>query len=183
MTSAMSCVLVTASTGNVGREVVRALRARGVNVKAADRDPRRVRALFDDKVEAVSLDFRDRGTFACADGADAMFLLRPPAIANVAETLIPFVDDARRRGVRHIVFLSVAGAEKNKLVPHHAVERHLMRSDGWTILRPGFFAQNFGDAYKRDIVEDARVYVPAGRGRVAFVDVRDLADEIGRAHV
>jgi len=44
----------------------------------------------------------------------------------------------------------------------------------WTILPPGFFAQNFGDAYRRDIVEDDRVFVPAGKGRVAFVDVRDL---------
>ena len=51
-----------------------------------------------------------------------------------------------------------------------------MRSDGWTILRPGFFTQNLGDAYRQDIVERDRIYVPAGRGRVAFVDVRDLAD-------
>ena len=172
----MSCVLVTGSSGNVGREVVRALRAQGVTVRAADRDPRRTGALFGEGVEAVSLDFHDPRTFSCAEGADSLFLLRPPAIANVAETLVPFVDEARRRGVRHIVFLSVAGADKNKLVPHHAVERHLMSSGGWTILRPGFFAQNFGDAYRRDIVEDARVYVPAGRGRVAFVDVRDLAE-------
>ncbi|MEO8874136.1 MAG: NmrA family NAD(P)-binding protein, partial [Polyangiaceae bacterium] len=90
--------------------------------------------------------------------------------------LLPFVEAARRGGVRHVIFLSVAGAEKNKLVPHHAVERFLVASRGWTLLRPGFFAQNFGDAYRRDIVEDARVYVPAGRGCVAFVDVRDIAE-------
>jgi uncharacterized protein YbjT (DUF2867 family) len=175
----MAGVLVTGSTGNVGREVVRALRARGIATKAADRDPARARAMFGDEVDAVTLDYRDPRTFACADGADALFLLRPPAIADVESTLLPFVDEARRRGVRHVVFLSVAGAGKNKLVPHHAVERHLMESeggDGWTLLRPGFFAQNFGDAYRRDIVDDARVYVPAGRGRVAFVDVRDLAE-------
>lgn len=177
----MSSVLVTGATGNVGREVVRALRARGVAVKAADRDPRRVRALFEHDVEPVTFDFRDRSTFSCVDGADALFLLRPPAIADVAETLLPFVDEARRRGVRHVVFLSVTGAENNKLVPHHAVERHLVATRGWTILRPGFFAQNFGDAYRRDIVEDARVYVPAGRGRVAFVDVRDVAEVAARA--
>ena len=47
---------------------------------------------------------------------------------------------------------------------------------GWTVLRPGFFAQNFGDAYRRDIVEDGRIYVPAGRGKVAFVDVRDVSE-------
>ena len=172
----MSTVLVTGSTGNVGREVVRAARARGLTVRAADRDESRAREVLGKDVDVVRLDYRDRSTFACADGADALFLMRPPAIADVADTLLPFVDEARRRGVRHVVFLSVAGAEKNKLVPHYVVEEHLRKGAGWTILRPGFFAQNFGDAYRRDIVEDDHVYVPAGRGRVTFVDVRDLAE-------
>ena len=172
----MSPVLVTGATGNVGREVMRALRARNIEAWAADRHPDRVRALLGEEVKAVTLDYGDRSTFACTEGAGALFLLRPPAIADVDATLLPFIDEARRRGVQHVVFLSVAGAEKNKLVPHHAVERHLMKGTGWTILRPGFFAQNFGDAYRRDIVDDSRVYVPAGRGRVAFVDVRDLAE-------
>ena len=169
-------ILVTGATGNVGREVVRALRAKNMVVRAADRDPARARALFGDDVDTVRFDYRDPATFAAADGARALFLLRPPAIADVKQTLLPFIDDARRRGVRQVVFLSVAGAGKNKLVPHHAVERHLAKASGWTVLRPGFFAQNFGDAYRRDIVEDGRIYVPAGRGRVAFVDVRDLAE-------
>ncbi len=172
----MTRVLVTGATGNVGREVVRALQTRNIRARAAERDPTRARAMFGEEVEAVPLDFRDRTTFSCADGADALFLLRPPAIADVDATLLPFIDEARRLGVRHVVFLSVAGAEKNRLVPHHAVERHLMKTTGWTILRPGFFAQNFGDAYRQDIVDDARVYVPAGRGRAAFIDVRDVAE-------
>ena len=172
----MTTVLVTGATGNVGLEVVRAARARGLEVRAAVHDEARARAALGSDVDVVRLDYRDRATFACTEGADALFLMRPPAIADVAETLLPFVDEARRRGVKHVVFLSVAGAEKNALVPHHAVEKHLRRQAGWTILRPGFFAQNFGDAYRRDIMEDGRIYVPAGRGRVAFVDVRDVAD-------
>ena len=172
----MGCVVVTGAAGNVGREVVRALRARGIAVRAADRHPNRLASLFGGDVEAVALDYRDARTFGSVEGAEGLFLLRPPAIADVKDTLLPLVDEARRRGVRHVVFLSVAGAETNKLVPHHAVERHLMRGGDWTILRPGFFAQNFGDAYRRDIVEDSRVYVPAGRGRVTFVDVRDVAE-------
>ncbi|HSM83845.1 MAG TPA: hypothetical protein VLS96_19300 [Nodosilinea sp.] len=46
---------------------------------------------------------------------------------------------------------------------------------GWTILRPGFFAQNLGDAYRDDIRRCDRIYVPAGEGRVAFIDARDIA--------
>ncbi len=169
-------ILVTGATGNVGREVIRALLAKGLRVRAAVRDPSRSQPRFGAEVESVRLDFHDPATFRVAVGADAIFLMRPPAIADVEKTLLPFIDHARGLGVRHVVFLSVAGADKNRLVPHHAVEQHLAKGAGWTVLRPGFFAQNFGDSYRRDIVEDGRVYVPAGRGKVAFVDVRDLAD-------
>ncbi|MEO8698917.1 MAG: NAD(P)H-binding protein [Kofleriaceae bacterium] len=174
----LETILVTGATGNVGREVVRALVARGAAVRAADRHPARIDALFDARVASVALDFLDPATFdAAAEGCRSVFLLRPPAVSDVKPTLNAFVDRARALGVGHVVFLSVAGAGNNKLVPHHAVEVHLRaRGHAWTLLRPGFFAQNFGDAYRRDIVEDARVYVPAGRGRVAFVDVRDVAE-------
>lgn len=62
----------------------------------------------------------------------------------------------------------------------------------WTILRPGFFAENLIGAYRSDIWA-GRVFVPAGDGRVAFVAGRDLgavaalalldpADHAGRAY-
>jgi uncharacterized protein YbjT (DUF2867 family) len=111
-----------------------------------------------------------------------LFLLRPPAIAAVGETLNVLVDRALAAGVEHIVFLSVAGAERQRWVPHHRVEEHLrQRSVAATVLRSGFFAQNLGDAYRDDIRLRGEIYVPAGRGRVAFVDVRDVAEIAARA--
>lgn len=182
MTDACRKVLVTGSTGNVGREVVRALARSGLGVRAADRHPHRVHAVFGPIAEPVHLDFHDPTTFTAAvEGCDGLFLLRPPAITKVRATLNRLIDIACDRGVRHIVFLSVAGAAKNVLVPHHAVEAHLMNgTSGWTILRPGFFAQNLGDAYRADILLDRRIYVPAGSGRAAFVDVRDVAEVTAR---
>jgi uncharacterized protein YbjT (DUF2867 family) len=176
-------VLVTGALGNVGREVLRALAARGLEARAADRSAERAREVLGPEADVVALDFLEPRTFAPAlKGCDALFLLRPPAISDVKPTLNRLVDVAVASGVRHIVFLSVAGAGTNTLVPHHAVERHLEQSGtGWTLLRPGFFAQNLGDAYRRDIVEDGRLYVPAGGGSVAFVDVRDLAEVAARA--
>jgi uncharacterized protein YbjT (DUF2867 family) len=169
-------VLVTGATGNVGREVVRALRARGALVRAAGHEVESVRALHEGEVEPVRLDLHAPATFRRAtEGCESVFLVRPPALSDLA--LLQFIDAAREHGARHVVFLSVAGAAKNPLIPHHAIEAHLAaRSGDWTILRPGFFAQNLGDAYWRDIVEDSRLYVPAGNGRVAFVDVRDIAE-------
>ena len=178
-------VLVTGATGNVGTEVVLALRAKGVQTRAAAHDVEQVASKLGSEVETVRLDFRDPATFPAAlRGCSALFLLRPPPIADMKATLIPFVDAARAHGVGQIVFLSVAGAGSNRLVPHHAVEVHLAaRSQEWTVLRPGFFSQNLADAYRRDIVEDDRIYVPAGRGRAAFVDVRDVAEVAAQALV
>ena len=178
-------VLVTGATGNVGAAVVLALRAEGVQARAAAHDVEKVASKLGTEVDAVRLDFRDPATFPTAlRGCSALFLLRPPPIADMKATLIPFVDAARAHGVGQVVFLSVAGAESNRLVPHHAVEVHLAaQSQKWTVLRPGFFAQNLGDAYRRDIVEDERIYVPAGRGRAAFVDVRDVAEVAAQALV
>lgn len=169
-------MLVTGATGNVGREVVRALLAHDIPVRAAVRDPRSAPVAHG--APTVELDFRAPATFARAlSGVAGLFLLRPPAIARVGPTLNRFLDVARTHGVEHVVFLSVVGADRNRVVPHHRVERHLVRhGPPATVLRPGFFAQNLGDAYRRDVREDDRLFVPAGEGRVAWVDVRDVAE-------
>lgn len=163
----MATVLVTGARGNVGREVVRACLERGLSVRTADRP---------------AFDFCDRRTWSGAlAGCELVFLMRPPPIGDMDATLCPFVDEAYRAGVKHIVFLSVAGADRMKWVPHRKVEAHLATlGDAWTVLRPGFFAQNLADAYRRDIVEDGRIFVPAGAGRVAFVDVHDVGDVAAR---
>ena len=171
-------VLVTGATGNVGYAVVRALQQRGAQLRAAGSDCERLRARLGAAVETAHLDFFAPATFTAAlAGCESLFLMRPPAIAQVRRTLLPFIDAARALGVRQVVFLSVQGAERNRFIPHHAVEQHLQAGPpGWTLLRPGFFAQNLGDAYRRDITRDGRIYVPAGRGRVAFIDARDIAE-------
>ena len=169
-------ILVTGASGNVGREVVAQLQNRQVPFQIGDRQS--TTANTGEGVKTVRFDFLDPSTYAPAVvGCDAVFLLRPPAIANTKQTLNVFLDVARSQGVSQVVFISVAGAGDNPLVPHHAVEQHLRAEpSGWTILRPGFFAQNIGDAYRQDIVADERIFLPAGSGRVAFLDVRDLAE-------
>lgn len=176
----MSSVLVTGAAGNVGKEVVRALLQRGVSVIASDYREDRVTALFGPSVVATRLDFQDRTTWATSiHGAKHMFLVRPPAIADVDNNLNPFIDFARAAGVDHVAFLSVAGAEKNKLVPHRRVEDHLRaKGEHYTNLRPGFFAQNLQSAYRDDITNDDRIYVPAGHKSVNWIDVRDVAEVV-----
>ncbi len=155
---------------------MRALRQRGILVRAAVRAP----DLVDPEpgVEPVELDLFRPETFGPAvHGARGVLLLRPPPVSRVGPTLNALTDAAVSAGVEHIVFSSVAGADTNRVVPHHRVETHLRdHAPSWTVLRPGFFAQNLADAYRRDIVEDDRIHLPAGAGRVAFIDTRDIGD-------
>lgn len=173
-------VLVLGASGNVGGATVRALRARGIPVRVGmrGRPPAGAEAGDEPGVDAVELDVLRPETFAAAvDGIGGLFLLRPPPVSRVGPTLNALTDAALAAGVQHVVFSSVAGADTNRVVPHHRVETHLRdHVPSWTILRPGFFAQNLADAYRQDIVRDDRIYLPAGDGLVAFIDTRDIGD-------
>ena len=177
----MTVTLITTALGNVGKQVVRACEAQGLRLRLSDRNPAACTAAYPDH-EAVALDFTQPSTWAAAvRGCAQVFLLRPPAISKMEQTLNPFIDTAYAAGVQHIVFMSVAGAERMKWVPHHKVEVKLAACGRrYTLLRPGFFAQNLQDAYLRDINEDNRLYVPAGSGKVAFLDVYDVGDVAAR---
>jgi uncharacterized protein YbjT (DUF2867 family) len=170
-------ILVTGATGNLGGAAARSLAEAGLPVRVAGTDLDRLRAAFPG-AESVRLDLRRPETFPTAlAGAAGLFLVRPPAISRVGPTLNALLDAAAGARLRHVVFVSVIGADANRIVPHHRVERHLRTGTvPWTILRPGFFAQNLADAYAGDIRSRDRIYLPAGAGRVAFVDTRDLGD-------
>jgi uncharacterized protein YbjT (DUF2867 family) len=175
----MTVILFTGASGNVGRHLVRCLGQDDVRVIAARSKENGCRRSSDPVVDSVRLDFRDRTTWsdALAD-VDRIFLMRPPAISDLRSSLNPFIDSAYAQGLEHIVFLSVAGAETNRFVPHRKVEDHLREhGENYTNLRPGFFAQNLGSAYRPDIVEDDRIYIPAGTEQpVNWIDTRDIAE-------
>ena len=172
-----SPVLVTGAPGNVGTPLVEALLALGASVRVAAFHPDTARLVFGDRVDIVRFDFADPTTFAAFDGIERMFLLRPPAIADVKGVIAPALVEAQRRGVRHVVFLSIQGAEKNRLVPHRAVEDVLRRLGmAWTFVRAAYFMQNLSTTHVADIREHDEVFIPAGRGsRTALVDARDVA--------
>lgn len=163
-------VLVTGASGNIGRVVAEVLAATpGVEVRTGHRSP---------AVPAggVLFDFTDASTWPAAfAGVEAMLLVRPPAVGNVKGDLLPAVTAAREAGVRRVVFLSLQGAERNKVVPHASVEAWL-RSSGmvWTFVRPSFFCQNLSTTHAADIPDRDQVMVPAGGGATAFVDAEDV---------
>ena len=169
-------VLVTGALGNVGRHVVADLLEAGRRVRAADPDPDRV-AVQMPEVEAVRLDFTDPGTWEQAfSGIEVMFLMRPPRLSNITRDMVPALEAARSVGVRHMVLLSLQGAERNKVVPHAKLEAWLRDSRlGWTFVRPSFFMENLSTTHASDIRDHDEIVVPAGSGRTAFVAASDVA--------
>jgi uncharacterized protein YbjT (DUF2867 family) len=173
----MKPILVVGALGNVGTEIVANLMLMGQAVRATGVDAMAVTSRFGAAVEAVRFDFTDPTTFQPAFvGVERMFLMRPPAISEMRRYIFPAIDAAKRAGVRQIVFLSLIGVEKNKIVPHYKVEQHILRVGlDYTFLRPSFFMQNLSGTHRDEIRERDEILVPAGRGKTSFVDVRDIA--------
>jgi uncharacterized protein YbjT (DUF2867 family) len=166
-------VLVTAATGTVGRHVVEALADTGATVRAGSRDPTRA----GDGLEtgtAVEFDFARPETWGRAlEKVDALFLVRPPGVA-VGE-LTAFVDAAARVGVDRLAYLSTLGADRNPLIPHYRIERHIEGADvDHCFLRASFFCQNLHEVHGEAIREAGEIFLPAGAGATSFVDARDV---------
>lgn len=169
-------VFVTGATGTVGHAVAEHLVSAGVPVIAGIRNKADIERIPD---AATPRPFDFDGSYtACRqalDGADRLFLMRPPAIADVERYLFPLIDAANEAGIRQIVFLSLQGVQANRKTPHHAVEAYLRESGApYTFLRPNFFMQNLSTTYAEKIRNTGDIIVPAGRSRTAFIDARDI---------
>ncbi|MCW5981085.1 MAG: SDR family oxidoreductase [Bryobacteraceae bacterium] len=170
-------ILVTGATGNLGGALVNSLRRRGLGVRAASRDPKKVEAR--DGVTAVKAVFEDPSTFdAALDGAEGLFLIAPPADPDAEARLGPVIERAKAAGTKHVVFNSAFGADRNEDAPLGKVERLLRDSGaGYTILRPNFFMENFSSGYLAPSIKQQRsIFLPAGDAKTSFIAVRDIAE-------
>lgn len=175
-------IVVTGPSGNVGQELVNQLASQSTRPwRVVSRHPGALRERGVGTAEVAALDFFDRSTWADAlAGVDTLFLLFPlPGNRAAREAIIPFVEAAGQAGCRHVVYVSVFGADRARFIPHYKVEQALHASPmTWTVLRCSFFMQNLHrhvSTHGRDIVERGELFIPAGRGRTTFIDARDAA--------
>ncbi|WP_266204115.1 SDR family oxidoreductase [Pontibacter kalidii] len=193
-------ILVTGATGTVGREVVKQLsmldgdiRVRaGVHSIIKGENLKRLPG-----VEIVEMDFEDPDSLHAAfTHVDKVFLITPFAADQIqmAKTL---VDEAREAGVKHIVKLSVIGADAEPGLAlgrwHREIEKYIENSGfSYTFLRPTSFMQNYINYNADSIKKEGRFYGATGEGKVGWVDARDIAavgvealtndDHIGKAY-
>ena len=176
-------LVITGPSGNVGRELMTLLAARdGPPLRVACRHPQDiVTASSNRQIQRTRLNFFDRSTWAAAlEDVETLFLLFPlPTTRAARQAVIPFLHAAERAGCAHVVYVSVIGADRATVIPHHHVESALKASAmSATILRCGFFMQNLHrtiSTHGYDIAEYGELFVPAGSGRTAFLDAADAA--------
>jgi uncharacterized protein YbjT (DUF2867 family) len=171
-------ILVTGSTGTIGRQVVSGLAAQGATVHALTRNPDKAR--FDAGVIPIAGDMTDIPSMRAAlKGVDTLFLLNA-GVADEMTQAIATLSLAREAGIGRIVYLSVLNSDRYTDVPHFAgkytVERMIEQFDlPVTILRPSYFMQN--DVNLKDALQQGGVYgMPVGDVGVSMVDTRDIAE-------
>lgn len=156
-------VLVIAASGKTGRRVADRLEERGVEVRRGSRSG------------SPAFDWGDRaGWDAALAGIDAAYVVYTPdlAVPGAGDDLEAFVTAARRAGVRKLVLLSGRGEPEAR-----ACERIVEGSGlAWTVVRAGWFAQNFSEGEFAPMVESGVIALPDVGALEPFVDVDDIAE-------
>lgn len=168
-----SKILVTGATGNIGKYVVEELVNLNEKVVAAAFSEKK----SEEKVEWVSFDFNNPATFDTAlDDVDRVFLIRPPQLAKPQKDMKPFLTKVKEKKIRHIVFVSLMGVERNRAVPHRKIEDMIKELEiPYTFLRPSFFMQNLNTTHCDDIKFRDELFMPVGKAKTSFIDTRDIA--------
>lgn len=173
-------ILITGTTGKIGRHLIDALQARGVAFKALARSEASAAALTAQKVQVVRGDLTDPDSFRAAlAGVETLFLLSSSADPFAQEA--PALAVAQAAGVKKVVKLSAMGASADSANPflrgHGRAERWIEDSGlAWTFLRPSFFMQNWVIYNAPAIAAGQPVYANAGDARLGWIDARDIAD-------
>src|SRR4051812_7143478 len=172
-------LLVTGATGTTGMEVLKALKERGAEARALVRDETKAHHLRDLGFEPVTGDLGDPRTLAPAlAGVERVYLVSPagPMQSELEQT---FLEAAKQAGVKHVVKLSIIGANPEaplRFARGHAKVEQALKDSGmaWTLLRPIAFMQNTL-AWGAQVL-DGTFYSPVPDAAFSIVDARDVAE-------
>lgn len=146
-------VLVMGATGNQGGAVVQHLLPKDHHIRTLTRNPDSPKAkrLEEQGVEVLKGDFFNAESLInAAKGMDTVYAMTTPFEVGVDEEVkqgIALVDAIKQAGVGHLVFGSVASADKSTGIPHfdskYEVEKHIASLNiPYTISAPVYFMDN-----------------------------------------
>lgn len=149
-------------------------------IVAGVRNIEKAKYVFKDfpKLNYTHFDFEDFSTFDSAlDGIDKIFLLRPPHISDTDRYFKPLISKIKEKNVSQVVFLSVQGAEKSKVIPHNKIERLINENAlEFIFLRPSYFMQNLTTTLIGDIKTKRAIILPSGSAKFNWVDIENIGE-------
>jgi uncharacterized protein YbjT (DUF2867 family) len=166
--------VVTAPTGNIGRELTNLLLTAGARVRALAREPEKIQAKDGLDVARADLD-RAEGLAPLLSGAEALFLLSPGPNVQAQDAAV--IHAASAASVRRVVMISSQGVafQAGSGPSREPGERALVASGlAYTILRPSEFMSN-ALRWVGSIRAQGVVYEPGGAGRHPVIDPMDIA--------
>jgi NADH dehydrogenase len=183
-------ILIAGGTGTLGTQVVRLLRARGLEIRILTRDPERARHLEDDLVEVVSGDVLNmseveravtgaRTVISAIQGFSGTGEYSPRTVDRRGNSNL--IKASKAAAAEHFIFVSIQGAS-----PDHPMELHRMKYVGeqelkasglaWTIIRPTAYMETWAALIGEPLLKSGRTRI-FGRGdnTINFVSAHDVA--------
>ncbi|MDF1853347.1 MAG: NAD(P)H-binding protein [Verrucomicrobiales bacterium] len=161
--SATAPFLVIGGSGKTGRRVIERLKALGHDVSSASRSSN------------PSFDWNDDGNWnEVLEGVKALYVTYHPdlSVPGASDHIRALLAAAEAQGVERIVLLSGRGEEEAQLC-----ERLVLHSSiPATVVRCGWFNQNFSESFFRDLLLSGTLAVPNAHVGEGYVDADDIAD-------
>ena len=155
-------ILVTGSTGTFGSAVLKKLQEKNIANRAVTSDT------FDwDKPKTFEKTLK---------GIENVFLISPPNYADFDKKIIPFLEEAKKAGVKFILLSTLYGTDKNPESTFGKAEKVVAKSGlNYGIVRPNFIFQNFIN-YDIQAIKNGSIYLPTKNSKTSYIDVNDVAN-------
>ncbi len=174
-------IVVTGASGQVGRLVLKELRARAPQARLIGfvRDPAKAQDLADRGVELRVGSYDDPASIAAAlKGADKLLLISASEVGKRLPQHRNVIEAAKAEGVKLFAYTSILRAETSPLAlaEEHKATEALIRESGlpFVFLRNGWYTENYTANIGAALQHEA-VLGSAGDGRLSLASRADYA--------